>query len=634
MLNTEINLQIGIYTGTGKLRFTDLTPYTLLSVPVTLPQILGCLKITSPLAVIYNNANFATPDIDPDNPSIGTYKEVTLPLDSNGNFLSGTYIFEYTVKEYNTTTGAVNYPIASLSQNLKTFVVTGDAHLITGSHFITGSTGNDQGYTVVSATYDGIGTTAIVVNEDIPDTTADGTWYSYKNVVTTYNWDGAGGATARAALKLTEALNYTIPDIKLTLTVDCDASKLTCTDATDYKITVSGAVVDKSSSVKEMTFKYPTTLTTPLADIVKPACNDTEYVTPIYTKVWKVTLETVANYTLSSHASLHLTLIGNDSINVQCNICSCLLYDCEVALKNRYLENLSLNPSEAYRLFSKIQLYYMYKSLWQSAVSCGKTADITTYCNSAKEILVDELCDCSTNTLLTSTLVVPVTGTSVTGTGGSHIYFGSGTPSSSLGVNSDTYYDTTTTKIPIYWKTGGAWVFQGYAQGNASTVPGSDGLDGTTIDHSKLTTAATTATVAEEILDTYTMAGGTLTADGDCVKLTAIYSLASNANDKTVRLYIGASVICEYTVTGVVSSADNIIQMEAYLDKDSANSVLVNYSIIRKGMPGSVPDSPNISTIACGSLATAKTITARAQNGTASANDIVLQKFKAEIYLT
>lgn len=67
--------------------------------------------------------------------------------------------------------------IAAVSTGDKEFAVAGDHandYSAGDTIFVDGSTGNDGTYTVVSATYDGSTNTDIVVEENIPDATADG----------------------------------------------------------------------------------------------------------------------------------------------------------------------------------------------------------------------------------------------------------------------------------------------------------------------------------------------------------------------------------------------------------------------------------------------------------------------------
>ncbi len=87
--------------------------------------------------------------------------------------------------------------ITVVNQGTKTFTVTGDitSHLQQGSIVnITGSTGNDGLYSVVSAVLN-VGDTDIVVEEAIPDATADGSVeYGVKNDITLTDIDATDNA--------------------------------------------------------------------------------------------------------------------------------------------------------------------------------------------------------------------------------------------------------------------------------------------------------------------------------------------------------------------------------------------------------------------------------------------------------
>ena len=56
--------------------------------------------------------------------------------------------------------------------------------------------------------------------------------------------------------------------------------------------------------------------------------------------------------------------------------------------------------------------------------------------------------------------------------------------------------------------------------------------------------------IAETTMQTYTLPGATLAANGNAVRVTAQFDLAANGNNKQVRLYFGATVIAD---TGVVT---------------------------------------------------------------------------------
>ncbi len=77
-----------------------------------------------------------------------------------------------------TGTAGTQFPITAVNQGTQKFTVTGDASGLNPPPFpstivITGSTGNDGSYTVVSAVF-GAGVTVVEVNEAIPSATANG----------------------------------------------------------------------------------------------------------------------------------------------------------------------------------------------------------------------------------------------------------------------------------------------------------------------------------------------------------------------------------------------------------------------------------------------------------------------------
>lgn len=88
------------YTVSPKLfRFEDVTDYA--GQGVDPDDYEGVLKVTAPTGlVIYNNTNWASPDIRPGT-SVFNTTTIPLPLDANGNVLQGTYVFTYTVSANN-----------------------------------------------------------------------------------------------------------------------------------------------------------------------------------------------------------------------------------------------------------------------------------------------------------------------------------------------------------------------------------------------------------------------------------------------------------------------------------------------------------------------------------------------------
>jgi hypothetical protein len=129
------------------------------------------------------------------------------------------------------------------------------------------------------------------------------------------------------------------------------------------------------------------------------------------------------------------------------------------------------------------------------------------------------------------------------------------------------------------------------------------------------TQTGTTAVTTEEDLWTYSLPANTLSSNGKTVRITGWISTAANANTKTVRVYFGSTVIA----TRNTATASLLMWFEAYVVRTSATAQIgrarrdveqgaLNYSF----------------TTPAETLTGAVTIKITGQNGTASANDIVL----------
>lgn len=79
---------------TAKFVLTDLTPYAVEGIALT--DVKGVFKIEGPSGIIYNNTNFGAPDITANVSLI--FDTVSLPLDTDGKILKGTYTITYTVR--------------------------------------------------------------------------------------------------------------------------------------------------------------------------------------------------------------------------------------------------------------------------------------------------------------------------------------------------------------------------------------------------------------------------------------------------------------------------------------------------------------------------------------------------------
>lgn len=131
------------------------------------------------------------------------------------------------------------------------------------------------------------------------------------------------------------------------------------------------------------------------------------------------------------------------------------------------------------------------------------------------------------------------------------------------------------------------------------------------------TQAGTTAVTTEEDLWTYSLPANTLSANGKAVRITAFGTTAANANNKTIKLYFGSTVVATSGTSGYNGIAWTltvpVIRTGAATQLGMGGVAVVGGSL---GNSWSAPAE---------TLSGAITIKVTGQNGTASANDIVFR---------
>lgn len=132
------------------------------------------------------------------------------------------------------------------------------------------------------------------------------------------------------------------------------------------------------------------------------------------------------------------------------------------------------------------------------------------------------------------------------------------------------------------------------------------------------TAGATTAVVTEENLISYTLPASSLDATNRGLRIKAAGSTAANTNTKTIRVYIGSTVLMSNNVT----AAPNAVgwEFEVELFRTSATTAKAT----ARGSVGSVMQISSYNGIG-ETFTGALTIKITGQNGTASANDITAQ---------
>lgn len=168
------------------------------------------------------------------------------------------------------------------------------------------------------------------------------------------------------------------------------------------------------------------------------------------------------------------------------------------------------------------------------------------------------------------------------------------------------------------------------SQSNVTYLNGTNVTDGTSLLDSFALSAATTAVVTEEVLHSYTLAGHAIPA-AKAVRVRASWTTATNANTKTVRIKMNGQTIYDSSAAVPTDTAPN------------NGRILAEFVIIRNGnTTGRAQGMATISTTGTSPVAVGtgnvtgldwrndQTIEITGQNGTASANDIVLQAVTIE----
>ena len=145
------------------------------------------------------------------------------------------------------------------------------------------------------------------------------------------------------------------------------------------------------------------------------------------------------------------------------------------------------------------------------------------------------------------------------------------------------------------------------------------------------TTTGTPASTDETTLASYTLPANTLSVDGDYIEVTASGSFAANGNNKTVRLYFGAEIFD----TDPQPENNKQWELKARIFRTGATSQkykirMVSESIVAPALPFGTTTSLSYAGTASETLTSTVAISVTGQNGTANANDIILETFTVE----
>jgi hypothetical protein len=127
----------------------------------------------------------------------------------------------------------------------------------------------------------------------------------------------------------------------------------------------------------------------------------------------------------------------------------------------------------------------------------------------------------------------------------------------------------------------------------------------------------TNADLLETTLVSYVMAANTMAINGQAIRIRAWGKTAANANSKTIRLKIGATVLVFNDVTAAPNN--QTFELEAVVFRTSGSFV----AYTARGMVGAVAQSPAASLSLAAATTGSLTLALTGQNGVATAGDVV-----------
>ena len=139
--------------------------------------------------------------------------------------------------------------------------------------------------------------------------------------------------------------------------------------------------------------------------------------------------------------------------------------------------------------------------------------------------------------------------------------------------------------------------------------------------YTTIATAATTTATTELVLGTYSLPANALDTTGRRLRIRAVFHAATNGNNKTMKLYFGASVIS----TGVVTTSNANIVLSLQVVKSGSSTQIVT----GEGIVDTTPITPYVNA-GTDTDTSAIVIKATGQDGSASAGDIVLEDLFVE----
>lgn len=607
MINTDIKFRADFYNSTKKLSLTDViaTGYdTLLTgYNETHDNIVGIFKAQAPSGVIYggtayNNNDFSSPDVNGATPD-WLKDNITLPT-SGSEILCGSYTLSYKSRLtlVNTLTGYASGYFTVTGEDYTTLLGATPTGLKIQIYSVGSVTGHEGTYDLTSVAESG-GDTRFTCAGVTPFTAS---------------------ADDRIAIifENTNTLTFcfTSPTPDLSTESSCIYSTLTATDDSDYTYNFTGYGSKTPTVTRTWEISCPSNYSaTPITGgNVNPITIGYGTSYNAGANIWTGNYIAECTATLSYSMELwgaytwyvvHDVIVSSKAHDVECDTCFCDIRQCIENLYNKYKEYLNTKPSRATELAQKLFQITTAWSLYGMNERCG--TDYTTWCNEITSLVLQEDCQCATDTTVSKEVVPLALQISGGGATGSQITFGAAADGLPLSPNDGDVHVFNTTNGTYntgdyYWYNGSAWGFQfnnigatgatGSAGATGGTgLTGSAGANGTTVlfDKSLDTPTQITATSYTLFTDMQTTALTSLASLGDKYEIKASFETdkAGKSTPDMVKIkidgqdlyftYIFPTAVIDNQFNGATKSI-NIVATATVIDV-AGKKLLVKYDI-------------------------------------------------------
>ena len=431
----------------------------------------------------------------------------------------------------------------------------------------------------------------------------------------------------------TYELKYVSPVVEINLSANCRTSELTSTDSTDYTnlgqdtipLTTTLSRVHTVTKPAGSSANAPGSTTTTTITDTRVIGGGITAATRLWTRVWQTNIVTTLQYDLALWGIYTWVVVqdvvsGDDSIDVQCSNCACVLNTCWENLIIRWKdaeENYAINVND---LRYKIALG---AALWTDFYNLERCGEDTSYkCLEIRDLLNSADCSCVGDDDTTSHVIVPW-GAGAGSSSPSTFAFtrSASNPTPGSGNAGDKHINSATWHL---WdNVSGTWIDVGSIQGTA----GNDGAAGSAqvMFYNNSPNVGTSAGTSLELLDSILLATPILYVPGDCIYVKGVFEFGLNDHGKTASIYLNGTSIASHFSDTEINATNKIVTIEAWVNIMDTNDQRIDTLVTRGG--NCYPDYTTLT------LTTASGVTVKAygQNAVATVNDIICRLLKVEV---